>query len=92
MFSVIMWHLLAAVILIRGYQAPPRNQQYTTTHQHQQCVWCSTVSTLKRFKYDVPVVLVSNKMILSLTSSNMSTDYQGQMYAYNETAPHAVDK
>lgn len=39
-----------------------------------------------------PVVLVSNKMILSLTSSNMSTDYQGQMYAYNETAPHAVDK
>lgn len=39
-----------------------------------------------------PVVLVSNKMILSLTSSNMSTDNQGQMYAYNETAPHAVDK
>lgn len=54
MFSVIMWHLLAAVILIRGYQAPPRNQQYTTTHQHQQCVLCRTVSTLKRFKYDVP--------------------------------------
>lgn len=39
-----------------------------------------------------PVVLVSNKMILSLTVSNMSTDYLGQMYAYNETAPHAVDK